>query len=151
MLSELFPPYHPRHGEPTCFEDHLLEEKVHTIRVNADLWEARAEKINSGKAVLSIRQWQGKPYGKGTKKIEVCRLTHIGTQRITLRREQGGNYMQFLPYEAVISDFVGEKHVDLDTVAYNDGLSVADFKSWFSCRKPVDFSGVVIHFTDFRY
>ena len=36
--------------------------KLHTIRANYPLWEKRIKDIQEGHAVLSVRQWSGKPY-----------------------------------------------------------------------------------------
>ena len=63
MISENFPKYHQKAGEPTFFARKIEEgKKIHTIRQNYELWNKRAEKINKGEAILSIRKWSGKAY-----------------------------------------------------------------------------------------
>lgn len=64
------PVTHPRAGEETHFKDWLVgalyygatSRKIHTIRANFELWEKRFEDIYAGKACLSVRYWEGKPY-----------------------------------------------------------------------------------------
>lgn len=46
--------------------------KRHTIRANYEFWAKRFEKIAAGEAVLSIREWVGKPYGKGSTQREIA-------------------------------------------------------------------------------
>ena len=63
-LSQVFPSYMPKAGEPTEFKDAFAKHrKIHTIRANYDFWAKRFEKIAAGEACLSIREWVGKPYG----------------------------------------------------------------------------------------
>lgn len=176
ILSEYFPVSHPKAGQPTGFADALQANlqrlvcheqrqcvgcgecvrqlKYHTIRRNADLWEKRAAEINAGRAVLSIRQWSGKPYGKGTHQREIARLTHLGTQRITMPYETYDDLGLRFPVSAAVQESCSLRPVELTKLAANDGLSMFDFMQWFSIRKkgPVsDFEGVILHFTDLRY
>ncbi|WP_233247057.1 hypothetical protein [Prevotella sp. oral taxon 376] len=73
-LSRYFPANHSKAGMPTDFKEKFLKgEKIHTIRLNYPLWEKRIEEVQGGKAVLSIRQWAGKP--GHSKQIEIARLT----------------------------------------------------------------------------
>ncbi len=93
-LSQTFPANHPRAGEETGFIPKFFgavnglpcfHPKKHTIRGNYELWRKRFEKINKGEAVLSIRKWVGKPYGLGSKLVEVKRLGRedgIGLQKM---------------------------------------------------------------------
>lgn len=83
-LSQVFPTWHKRAGEPTKFRAAFLSGqtcskckkrnpamctgecfsglKIHTIRANYPLWLKRITEVQQGKAVLSVRQWSGKPY-----------------------------------------------------------------------------------------
>ena len=62
-LSRNFLAYHKRAGEETHFKEKIQSgEKLHTIRANYPLWEKRIKEVQEGRAVLSIRQWTGKPY-----------------------------------------------------------------------------------------
>lgn len=147
-LSQVFPATHAKAGMPTYFEEQLIQHtKLHTIRANYGFWRKRFEQIAAGEACLSIRQWVGKPYGKGSTQREIVRLTHedgIGIQKLTF------------PFgtlnEAVIED---AEHIGVfcgitQTLATNDGLSLNDWREWFKdydLSKPM----AIIHFTPFRY
>ena len=150
MLSKVFPATHPRAGQPTCFFDKfmagqaysrkgwLVSPKLHTIRANYDLWKKRFDEIEAGNACLAIRQWTGRPYK--SKQVELARLTRedgIGLQKLRFDKSR------FLPN-------VNYKPVALARLAYNDGLSLGDWKEWFKgydLSKPL----AIIHFTKFRY
>lgn len=150
-LSQNFPAKHPRHGEPTDFRTKLLSAryrqeggtlytasdgkcKLHTIRANYPFWAKRFEKINAGEAVLSVRQWSGKPYH--SKQIEIARLTKedgIGIQRLDLKET---DYISMIHHSKIFAN--------------NDGLSRREWIDWF---KDYDLSQpmAIIHFTKFRY
>ena len=139
-LSKSFPRTHARAGEPTEFREKFLKkEKIHTIRANYLLWVRRIIDIQAGNAVLSIRQWAGKPYR--SKQVEIAMLTAengIGIQRLDI--------FDFMRPAKVDSS----KLVDLTDLANNDGLSFSDWYHWFRLAdviKPM----VIIHFTRFRY
>ncbi len=156
-LSQVFPSTHSRAGEPTDFEaafhsgQPLPKErtfckfkKLHTIRANYDFWAKRFEKIAAGEAVLSIRQWVGKPYGKGSTQREIARLTRedgIGLQQLRFTVDMDCQRV------ALIN---GITLPSLRVLANNDGLSLEDWNDWFSgydCSKPM----AIIHFTNYRY
>ena len=156
-LSKVFPSTHSRAGEPTDFEaafhsgQPLPKErtfckfkKLHTIRANYDFWAKRFEKIAAGEAVLSIRQWVGKPYGKGSTQREIARLTRedgIGLQQLRFTVDMDCQRV------ALIN---GITLPSLRVLANNDGLSLEDWNDWFSgydCSKPM----AIIHFTNYRY
>ena len=168
-LSEFFPKTHSKAGTPTGFKDkftlgqscpdcnetqdlsceHIsnctgcmrtfLFPKLHTIRSNYPLWEKRIKEIQEGHAVLSVRQWSGKPYR--SKQVEIAMLTAengIGIQRLDI--------FDFMRPAKVDSSQL----VDLTDLANNDGLSFSDWYHWFrltDVTKPM----VIIHFTKFRY
>lgn len=139
-VSARFPKTHARSGDDTRFVYNISKlstndsEKIHTIRSNYELWKSRAEKINSGEAILSIRYWSGKPYN--SKQIEITQLSRITVEKL----EDPANFV-FAPIEG--------KNVDWELVAKNDGLSFEDFCEWFKVRssKPM----AIIQFTDFKY
>lgn len=139
-VSKQFPKTHFRAGESTHFVENIKRlfsnecEKIHTIRTNYELWSKRAKEINEGKAILSIRYWSDKPYN--SKQVEICKLERIGVEKL----EDPTNFV-FAP--------IGNKEINWEEIAKNDGLSFEDFCEWFKVRtkKPM----AVIHFTDFRY
>lgn len=134
-LSKTFPAGHPRAGQPTNFAEKVRKgEKIHTIRGNFDLWKKRAQEINAGRAVLSVREWSGKPYQ--SQQTEIRQFNKIGIQIVN---------------ENVVLDYSFDgsyNTVDSEIVAQNDGLEESDFLKWFKSGV-IDFA--CIHFTDFRY
>ena len=154
-LSQNFPAKHPRKGEPTNFNNQLLNAvwrahnmsvgfqqfgmKLHTIRANYPLWQKRFAQIRAGKAILSVRYWTGKPYC--SKQMEICKLSAkdgIGIQKLEY-------YRRDLCYPSV-DTFPQE----CNAIAANDGLSWENWHSWFKSydiTKPL----AIIHFTPFRY
>lgn len=136
MLSKVFPKGHIREGEPTGFKEKLLSgEKIHTIRSNYELWKKRIDEVQNGDALISVRQWEDKPYR--SKQIEIRRFTKddgVGIEHIVL------------PEYLSLQSFLGV-YENLDR---NDGLTEDDWVSWFSKaerEKPLP----IIHFTSFRY
>ena len=165
-LSQTFPATHPRKGEPTDFRTKLLSAryrqggtlytasdgkcKLHTIRANYPFWSKRFEKINAGEAVLSVRQWSGKPYR--SKMIEIARLTKddgIGIQKLEFK-ELPHFAEEKRAYELYID---GEIVCKIMPLATNDGLSYEDWLAWMTKAPKADLSKplAIIHFTNFRY
>ena len=161
-LSQQFPAKHPKHGEPTNFNNQLLNAvwrahnmstgfpqfgmKLHTIRANYQLWEKRFAQIEAGKAILSVRYWTGKPYC--SKQQEICKLRKedgIGLQGLII--------LPASPNEVLIKEKVQEneyRYIKKELVAANDGLSFENWIDWFrnyDKTKPL----AIIHFTPFRY
>lgn len=138
-LAKTFMKGHPREGEPTEFkEKYLAGEKIHTLRAG-EHWEKVVEEVNAGRAILSVREWSGKPYG--SKQIEIDQLTKLGYQPVI--------FHDFDRIESTIKD--PEAKAYLIALATNDGLKLRDFISWF---KPNDGNNLrcgVIQFTDFQY
>lgn len=148
-LSKAFPSTHAKAGMNTCFEEKLRVYKLHTIRANYELWKKRFEKIAAGEACLSIRQWVGKPYGKGSTQREIVRLTRddgIGIQELRIVKGKLNSrdiYLGFVDGEQGDFNFFQE-------LVSNDGLS---FNDWFDWIKGYNLSQpmAIIHFTSFRY
>jgi len=108
--------------------------KIHTIRKNYDWWAHRIAEIQAGRAELSLRYWEGKPYK--SKQIEFMRTENVGIEKIE-------NMTAFLKAK------IGEKSVDWDTIAKNDGLTFEQFEKWFATARTEPYA--VIHLTAFRY
>ncbi|WP_455252980.1 hypothetical protein [Prevotella melaninogenica] len=144
-LSKFFLKQHIRAGEETGFKDSFLKgKKVHTIRANYNLWEARIKEVQEGKAVLSIRQWSGLPYRSKQDEItELSKEDGVGIQKLTFNKDSNGEFF--------LEDFdIDGKYIDFDKLAANDGLLTEDWYRWFKkydLSKPM----AVIHFTSFRY
>ena len=160
-ISPAFPSWHPRKGEPTEFRESISTAlgrrkdfvkflKKHTMRANFELWQNRFRKIDRGEAVLSIREWMGKPYAKGSSQREIALLTRedgIGIQKLKLKEVEQDGQLCILPF--VYTDKYTVP-VPCRMLAENDGLSVSDWKEWFRTHdlsKPL----AIIHFTKFRY
>lgn len=148
-LSKVFPSTHAKAGMNTCFEEKLRVYKLHTIRENYEFWKKRFEKIAAGEACLSIRQWVGKPYGKGSTQREIVRLTRedgIGIQELRIVK---GKLKSRYIYLGFVDDEQGDFNF-FQKLAANDGLS---FNDWFDWIKGYDLSQpmAIIHFTSFRY
>lgn len=165
MLSKEFPKEHARAGQWTYFEFAMQMAlsgykewqvdtpngtilvnvpKIHTIRCNFQRWSDRIKAIQEGKAVLSIRQWKGRPYEKGNVQIEIARLGNesgVGIEELILHKSEDG-YPD--------GGMVGSRFIPGEELAKNDGLGYNDWRTWFK-----DFDDSVslpiIHFTKFRY
>lgn len=140
IISEEFPQTHKRKGEPTYFVNKIggLWEKIHTIRANYELWEKRIAEINAGRAVLSVRVWEGKPYR--SKQREVFAFQSVGLEKF------------IFPINAFSPKYTKDQigFMTVKELAKNDGLSFGDFEEWFKgydLTKPM----AIIHFSDFRY
>lgn len=153
-VSRSFPQTHKRKGEETLFVDKIqgnvrlngeIWQKIHTIRSNYDLWLKRIKQVQEGKAILSIRYWNGKPYN--SKQAEICQLdkdSGIGVQKLEFMK----GALNAIP---IINEWYGDvEDYSFEILSKNDGLSLEDFKEWF---KGYDLSEpmAIIHFTKFRY
>ena len=139
ILSEKFPTTHPRKGQETDFRRLFLNgNKIHTIRANFPLWEKRIAQIQKGEAVLSVRQWTGKPYQ--SKQVEIARLT----------AEDGVGIQELKLTDLSRPTTINGQRIELPLLAQNDGLSFNDWFNWFI---GYDLSKhlAIIHFTKFRY
>ena len=159
-LSQVFPTWHKRAGEPTKFRAAFLSGqtcskckkrnhamctsecfsglKIHTIRANYPLWLKRITEVQQGKAVLSVRQWSGKPYQ--SKQVEIARLT----------AEDGVGIQELKLTDLSKPTTINGQRIELPLLAKNDGLGFNDWFYWFEkydLSKPL----AIIHFTKFRY
>lgn len=142
MISRQFPQGHRSHPKATNFESLIGQGiKIHSLRENFEYWAARIVQVQRGEARLSIREWVGKPYGKGS------------TQRVlfNLGKDDGvGIEPIWQCLDLFYWDAGMENVVYLDPLARNDGLTLADFEHWFgNAMKKRRLA--IIHFTPFRY
>lgn len=144
-ISQQFPKTHKRSGEETGFVNAIQSQnKIHTIRGNFELWSKRAEKINKGEAILSVRVWEGKPYN--SKQREVFVFEKIGIQKL------------YFEFNRLLEPFISsddsengtQTYLSTHEVAKNDGLTFPDFKEWFKGYDLNEPMGI-IHFTNFKY
>ncbi|MBD5256199.1 MAG: hypothetical protein HDS50_01015 [Bacteroides sp.] len=143
-LSRVFPKTHSKAGITTLFAVNLFAgRKIHTIRADEKgLWAQKVADINTGKKMLCVREWTGRPYN--SEQADIKSYVQIGLQDIT---------MTFDVEDAKPKAWVDGKPVSIETLAKNDGLTESDFVEWFfgSVRSGNVFKGKIIHFTDFRY
>lgn len=159
-LSQVFPTGHKRSGEPTkfraafqsgqtcskckkrnpamCTGECFSDLKIHTIRANYPLWLKRITEVQQGKAVLSVRQWTGKPYRSPQEEIAM------------LTSENGIGVQELKMIDLFRPTTINGNRVELPDLAANDGLSFNDWHDWFKSydlKQPM----AIIHFTKFRY
>lgn len=142
ILAHTFPKGHPSAGNFTYFGARLIQGlKKHTLRDNFESWEKKIREVQSGKAILSIRAWEDKPYR--SRQFTIMNLdasSGVGIQKLHSFDDEYGY-------------FIGDKGnvlpVPLQELANNDGLSVADWKGWFRDAGACPLA--IIHFSEFRY
>lgn len=155
-IAKTFPADHPKKGEPTNFAEKIAygmkpydaayeNIKLHTIRGNYPLWKKKIEEVISGNAILSIREWSGKPYA--SKQTILYDLDHshgVGIEKLEFYEDKDN--VPCIKYP-IINNYA---EPNLYEIAHNDGLSTISFKEWF---KSYDLSEplAIIHFTEFRY
>ena len=146
-LSKYFPLTHMRAGIETNFKEKILcGEKIHTIRGNYELWGRRMKEIQSGHAILSLRQWTGRPYW--SQQIEFARLTAkdgVGMQKARIMPE--ANFL--IAIDENYNKYLSTPE-EIKKLANSDGLSLEDWQDWFrGCDSSQTMA--IIHFTKFRY
>lgn len=175
ILSKTFPATHPKAGQPTYFNqklmravyrdfcdidvvdrewikpsvrDRFIPAKLHTIRGNYERWKKIIDEVRSGEAILSVRQWTGKPYN--SKQEEIQRFTnrdYISVQKLELK------LASFSPFYIEVDRIDEERRTDsvhVGLLANNDGLSLDDWQFWFE-KADLSQPFAIIQFTSFRY
>jgi len=146
-ISKKFPSHHPRKGEPTNFYPQIIDDiKLHTIRGNYKFWKKRIDEVNAGLAMLSLREWSGKPYCSSQTELACFFRGEVGIQPINLTVGWFGKTRGILAY-VKLDDFE-TRLIDVKELVKNDGLSLENFYGWFN--KPLN-DPAIIHFTNFRY
>ena len=138
IIAKNFLKKHPRAGQPTEFYQKIMnQEKIHTIRLNYELWEKRIDEVNAGKARISVREWTGEPYNSPQKELFELHKNEVGIQKI----EEKDFYY-------VIDGIIRTDIAEYD-LSKNDGLELVDFVCWFSNK--INEPMAIIHFTERRY
>lgn len=163
-----FPTQAPFVAERTGFKKKILTgEKKHTIRQNYHFWKKRIDEINAGKAILSVRQWTGKPYDSEQKEIKQFKQGEVGYQRVTIQSKPVGKFSDHtvllsvgvivpsssgLIQNGIAGGIAGEYRFlnakKIKQLAENDGITVEQMQKFFN--KGVS-DGIIIHFSDLRY
>lgn len=137
MISKVFPATHPLAGRETKFRLKIAwQTKVHTIRKNYFYWKKRIDAVNEGKAILSLREWSGKPYN--TKQVEILQFKAGDVSCQRLDKDIFGWFI-----DGADSD------ITTKTIASNDGLTEREFCDWF--QKSEMKCMAIIHFRNFNY
>lgn len=146
ILSRHYPKTTLHAGKPTHFKEQLLDgRKIHTCRSSLEGWVHKIHKVNTQNYVLSVREWEGRPYGKDVRQKEITKYDEVGFQRLTMWYNRDTDNL------TCIID--GKRFMDVEQLARNDGMTLAEFKDWFFGQyKGRDiYNGIIIHFTKFRY
>jgi hypothetical protein len=142
-FSTKFPATHPRKGEPTYFVEKIVkglhEQGLRSFDVNCDFDEpmyyianGKHHTIRAGERWkvgdwFSPRVWSGKPYA--SKQIEFAppiQIKRVWKFEMNLISR---------PFYKVDGEGLNNEMVDL--LAENDGLTYEDFRSWFTCGRPI--------------
>lgn len=146
MLSRIFPKGHRIEGYETDFEKKVKRrDKIHTMRA-VGKWPQRIKEVQDGNALLSVREWTGKPYNSPQKELfKLFAMDGVGIEYCK-RKNENFFIIQNQPYP-LPSEFDIKNSI---TLAAKDGLTKDDFLSWFRKVEPGS-EMVIIHFTKFRY
>ena len=119
---------------PTNFKEKILSgEKIHSIRAG-DRWMPG----------MSIQM----AYGVRTKKYDQFNKDHNDLERCKDVQEI------FITCDFNLEITVDDKYLmpwEIDKLIKNDGLTRLGFIGWFFPKGKWDFSGQIIHWTDFKY
>ncbi len=138
-VSKVYLKDHIRAGQLTGFRDLILAgKKPHTMRGNYEYWKGIADKVNAGAGVLSLRQWVDIPYN--SKQEEFLAVHKMNVQKIDVKLY--GNIV------TIKINGISQTATQEALIIKNDGLSHADFLSWF---KGDLINGALIWFSDSKY
>lgn len=127
-----------------------LDRFVDMIRSGSKIHSIRSDHSHRWKPGMSIQHWRGNPRNVRQKPYQFSFGVCISVQKICI-------YSRNPEYDP--TDFGIDVSVDgrllspaeIETLAINDGLSVAEFKAWFTPPGTPLFFGKIIHFTEKKY
>lgn len=148
ILSKVFPAFHPLADCPTNFADKIeIGLKKHTIRTNYEWWHNRALKAADGNCVLSLRQWDERPYY--SPQIEVKRLPKFKVQKLVF--DEGAIFKPQIEWRRKNDSYpIVRLNLDIEELATNDGLTLTEWYWWFE-KYDLTQPFAIIQFTDFLY
>lgn len=119
---------------------------VSVRRQNYEFWKKRIDEVNKGNAILSVRQWSGKPYNSKQIEIKQFKQGELDYQRvlITGSDSKSGLYIGI----NTGGDFKHLSDKSINKLANNDGLTLQQFQSWFKYGAE---DGIIIHWTKLKY
>lgn len=114
------------------------KSKIHTIRHDAK---------NRWKIGMSIQHWRGNPRNVAKMPYKFSDGECKGIQAIRIFRAEKVYFSEL----TVWIDNRKLSHEEVERLAANDGLSIAEFIRWFVPKAGSEFHGKIIHFTDLKY
>jgi len=119
----------------------LSGSKIHTIRTDIN------ERWRAG---MPIQHWRGNPRNVRQKPYQFGFGECKSVQHIRIKCYDP-NYSPEHFGILVYIDFRYLTESEIETLAINDGLSVAEFKAWFTPLKGQEYVGRIIHYTNLKY
>ncbi len=126
---------HFPNGEPTGFVQKILEDiKIHSLR--------EADRFKEGYFIhmaTGVRTKDYNQFNEGRADLQIC----TGTQEI---------FMTYNRYALEIT--IGDKYLmshEVNKLIANDGITKQQFLDWFFPNGKDEWSGYIIHWTDFKY
>lgn len=122
---------------PTGFESKIITlEKIHSIRKGHRWHPGMSIQMAFGVRTKNYRQ-----FNKGIETLSKC----IHVQDIFMTYERWG------ALEITVNDDNYLLHSQIETLIKHDGLTRKQFIDWFFAKDTCEFSGQIIHWTDFKY
>lgn len=153
LIARRFLKNHPNAGKPTNFKEKIFKlQKLHTLRLNYDIWFKQLMEVRTGEAVLQLKEWKGDPYKSKQNTIAV--FEDIYFQKWSV------NIDDFLQYKSsAVFKFDNYHYQTAEKVAIADGFDeFSDFYNWFLPKVKQDkqenksnLEGIAIYFTNFYY
>lgn len=127
-----------------------LDRFVDMIRRGSKIHTIRADHKRRWKPGMSIQHWRGNPRNVRQQPYQFATGQCVSVQEVSM-------ILYNIEYDE--HDFGYFVRVDgrqlskseIETLAINDGLSVAEFKDWFFPPGITEYHGRIIHFTTKKY
>jgi hypothetical protein len=125
-------------GELTYLEEQIIDgTKIHSLREDP---KGRWRKGRSIQMATGVRSKQYEQFNKGLERLETC----TGIQHCSM------TYHADEVLKILVDDRSLMPH-EIQDLIKNDGLTRKHFVEWFFPKKNQEWSGKIIHWTNFRY